>query len=121
MMWTPRISPCFGVGNDLHEAFVLADDAGARVRGEGELADFHVVAQFFGLGLGQPDAADLGMAVSGVRNAQRVDGLRRLARDVRDRDDAFHRAGVGQLRIAHRDVADGVDAGLGGLHVTDRP
>ena len=43
-------------------------------------------------------------------------GLRRLARDVRDRHDAFHGAGMRQLRIAHDNIADGVNSRLGRAH-----
>src|SRR5664280_553475 len=105
-----------GVGNDLDEAFVLPHDAGARVRSEGELANLYGVTLFLGLGFGEAHASDLGMAIGRVGNAQRVDRLHRLARDVRDRHDAFHGAGVRQLRQAHDDVADGVKPGLGGAH-----
>src|SRR5271166_1786434 len=105
------------IGDDLDEAVVRAHDAGARVGGERELADLYVVPQFLRLGFRQAHAADLGMAVSRVGNAQLVDGLHRLAGNVRHGNDAFHRARVRQLRKAHSDVADGVDAGLGGTHV----
>src|ERR1035441_10041519 len=105
-----------GVGNDLDEAFVLPHDAGARVRSEGELANLHGVTLFLRLGFGEAHASDLGMAIGRVGNAQRVDRLHRLARDVRDRHDAFHGAGVRQLRQPHDDVADGVNPGLGGTH-----
>src|SRR5579863_10483229 len=35
-----------GIADDFDEAFVLSNDAGAGVSGEGELADFHVVSGF---------------------------------------------------------------------------
>ena len=55
-----------GVADDLDEALVLADDAGARVGGEGELADLDVVSGFAGFGFGEADATDFGMTVRGA-------------------------------------------------------
>src|ERR1019366_4842774 len=104
------------VGYDLHEPVMLPNDAGARVGGEGELADLDVMALFFGLSFGQANAADFRMAVGRVGNAQQVYRLCWVSGDVGDRDDALHPPRVGQLRIAHGDVADGVNAGFGGLH-----
>ena len=53
------------------------------------------------------------------------DRLRRLAGDVGHRDHAFPRGHVRQLRRAGHDVADGVDARLGGLlalvHLDEAP
>ena len=77
-----------GVGDNLDEAFVLADDAGARVRSEGELADFDVVSGFAGFGFGEAYAADFGMAIRGAGDVFRVDRLAGFARDFRDRDSA---------------------------------
>src|SRR5271166_6373660 len=113
----PKDFAVLGIGHNLDESIVLAHDAGARVGGEREFADFDLIALFFGLGFRQPHATDLRMAVGGVGNAQDVDWLGRFARDVGNGDDAFHRTGVGQLRIAHHDVADGVNPRLGGPHV----
>ena len=48
-----------GVGDDFDEAIVAADDGGLGVADEGELADFDLVALFFGLRFGQADDADL--------------------------------------------------------------
>ena len=45
-----------------------------------------------------------------------LDRFHRLTGDVSDGENAFRRSGMRELRIAHGDVADGVDAGLGGLH-----
>ena len=56
------------------------------------------------------------MAVGCVGNVLRIDGLALLAGDFGDRDDAFHGADVRQLRRSQHDVADGVNARLGGLH-----
>src|SRR5271166_576599 len=106
-----------GIGNDLHETVVLAHDAGSRVGGEGELANLDVVTLLFGFGLGQADAADFGMAVGRVGNARLVDRLGRFAGNVGDGDDAFHGSRVRQLRIAHGNISDGVDARFGGPHI----
>ena len=56
------------------------------------------------------------MAVGRVGDVLRIDRLALLAGNFGDRNDAFHRADVRQLRRSEHDVADGVDAGLGGLH-----
>src|SRR5664279_1836906 len=106
-----------GVCHDLHEAVMRSHNTGARVRGEGELADLHVITLLFGLGLGQAHTADFRMAVRRVGNPGLVDRLGRLAGNVRDGDDAFHGSGVGQLRIAHGNISDGVDTGFGGPHI----
>ena len=50
-----------------------------------------------------------------------VDGLVGLAGHVGDGDHAFAGGHVGELRGAGHDVADGVDAGFGGLLVLRRP
>ena len=105
-----------GVADDFDEAFVLADDAGARIRGEGELADLHVVSGFAGSGFGEADAADFRMAIRRAGNVLGVDRLGGLAGDFCDGDQRFHGSNVRQLRGTEHDVADGVDAGLGGLH-----
>src|SRR6516225_295757 len=105
-----------GVGNNLHEALVLSDDAGARVGGEGKLANLNLVAQLFGPGFCEADTADFGVAVGRIRYAQHVNWLYRFSGDVRDRDDAFHGSGVRELRVSQHDVADGINAGLSGLH-----
>src|SRR5215472_2696800 len=109
-----------GIGDDLHEALVLANDAGAGVGREGEFADLHLITEFVGLGFRQPDAADLGMAVGGVGNAQLIDRLDWLARDMRDGNNAFHRARVRKLRVPDDDIADGVNPWLGSTHILVR-
>ncbi len=105
-----------GVGDNFDEAFVLADDRGARIRGERELADLHVVSCLAGPGFCQADAADFRMAVRRTRNVFGIDGLARLASNFRYGHDCFHSPDVGKLRRAQHDVADGVNAGFGGLH-----
>src|SRR6266700_905050 len=103
------------VRNNLDEAFVLADDAGARVRGEREFANFDVVSGFSSLCFRQTHAADLRMAIGGARDTLPVNGLRRLACDLGNRHQSFHGSDVGQLWRAEHDVADRVDSGFGSL------
>jgi len=116
MMWMPRTSPYCSSVDDLDEAAVVAEDGGFAVANEGELAGFHGVAGVARLLFGHADGADLRLAIGGVGNAQLVDGVRRLAGDVGYGDDALHHGGVRELRQACDDVADGVEAGLGGFH-----
>ena len=115
MMWTPRSLAVFGVGDHFDEAVVAVDDAGLGVAGEGKLADLDFVAFLLGLGLGEAGAADLRIGVGAGGDAVAPDGAEGAAGDVGDGDDAAHGADVGELRQAGDDVADGVDAGLGGL------
>src|SRR6516164_9255756 len=105
-----------GITDDLYETFVLADDAGARVCREGELAHLYVVTGLFGFGLAQANAANFRMTIRRIGNAIHVDRLHRLACNVRDRNDTFHRARMRQLRITRGDVTDGVDARLVSAH-----
>src|SRR5215472_13551114 len=105
------------VGNDLDESLMLADDAGPRVRREGELADLHLVSRLLRIGFGHSNAADLRMTIRRVGDPQRIDLLRRLARNVGYRNDSFHRARVCQLRQPGNDVANGVDARLRRAHI----
>ncbi len=56
------------------------------------------------------------LAISGVGDAQFVDGVGGLAGDMGDGDDALHHGGVRELRQAGNDVTDGVEAGLIGFH-----
>src|SRR5271170_4452204 len=56
------------------------------------------------------------MAICGTGDVFGIDRFARFAGDFRDGDDGFHGADVRQLRTAEHDVADGVDAGVGGLH-----
>src|SRR5260370_12445160 len=95
---------------------MIAEDGGFAVADEGELAGFHGIACVTGLLFGHADGADLWFAVGGVGNAQLVDGVRGLAGNVGDGDDALHHSGVRELRQAGDNVPDGVEAGLGGFH-----
>src|ERR1700685_941020 len=104
------------IADDFDEAFVLANDAGARIRREGKLADLHVVSGFAGFSFGEADATNFRMAIGRAGNVFWVYGLARLARDLGDGDDCFHRSHVGQLRRAQHDVADSIDSRFGRLH-----
>ena len=77
------------LGDDLDEPFRLGRDARAREHAELERPDAHVVAARFRLGLRQPDAADLGIAVRAARDVVVVDRAKLLARDPFRDDDAF--------------------------------
>src|SRR5262245_20882457 len=58
-----------GIGDNLDEALVRANDRGLRVGRERELADLYLVALLLGLSLGQPNAADLRFGIGAARNA----------------------------------------------------
>src|SRR5450432_4626164 len=92
------------VGNNLDEAFMRANDGRARICSKWKLADFHVVTEFAGFGFGQADAANFRMAISDVRNPERIDRTGFFAGDLRNRDDALHRSNMRQLRRAEDDV-----------------
>ena len=109
------------VGDDLDEAVVAVDDGGLGVAGEGEFADLDLVALLLGLGFGEADrcrSADRSRCSRGCGRGGRDGAYWPAIFD--DGDDAAHGADVGQLRQSRDDVADGVDAGLGGLlHFVD--
>src|SRR5271157_4465836 len=65
----PKNFAVFGIGDNLDEALVLANNAGTRVRREGELANLYLVALLLRLGFSEADAADLRMAIRCVRYA----------------------------------------------------
>src|SRR5205823_11428596 len=94
-----------GIRHNLDETFVFADYARARIRGKRKFPDFHAVALLAGLGFGQTHAANLRMAERHIRNAQQVNRLVFLARDLRDSNNSLHRADVRQLRRAEHNVA----------------
>ena len=87
------------------------------VAGEGEFADLHLAALRARLRLRQADAADARLGIGAARDAVPIDRHGRLARHVRHRDHAFARGHMRQLRRSRHHVADGVDAGFGGLLV----
>src|SRR5216683_111640 len=104
------------VGHHLDEAFMLVDDAGLGVGGEGELADLNRHAEFLRFGLGETDAANLRLAVGASGDAVLVDRLARFAGDAGDRHDSAHGAGMRKLRVSGHDVAHGVDGFFARLH-----
>src|SRR5262249_48232826 len=81
-----------------------------------ELAHLDLLAGFFRLRFCQAHAADLRVAIGHAGDAELVHRPRRLARDMRDRDDAAHRATVRELRQSGDDIADGIDTLLFRLH-----
>src|ERR1039458_3388074 len=105
------------VGDDFDEAIVISEDGGAAIAGEGEAADFDFESLGARLSFGEADAADAGSRVSGAGDAIAIDGHGGLAGDVGDGDHAFAGGDVGELRRAGDDIANGIEAGLGGLLV----
>src|SRR5262249_61540250 len=95
--------------------FCLAGDARAAEDAELERADADVEPALPRLRLGQPDAADLRIAVRAPRDLFVVDRPELLARDPLRERDAFSRGAVRELLMAGRverdDVADRRDAG----------
>src|SRR6267142_2902606 len=79
----------FPVGDDLHEPFALACHFRAAEDAEREGSDTHVVALLPGLGLGQSDAANLGIAIGAARHVVVVDRPDVLARNPFGDEDAF--------------------------------
>src|ERR1035441_4686831 len=106
------------VGHHFDEAFVMSQDGGAAIAGEGEAADFDLAALGARLGLGEADAADARLGVGAARDAVPVDRHGGLAGDVGHGDHALARRDMGELRRPRDDVADGVDSGLAGLLVS---
>src|SRR5436190_1896964 len=105
------------VRHHLDESFVMAQDGGAAVARERELADLDLQPLGARLRFRHPHTADTRLSVGGVGNAIAIDRRGGFARHVRDRDHALARGYVRQLRSAKDNVADGIDARLGGLLV----
>src|SRR5258708_2745056 len=101
-----------GVGDNLHEAVVLAEDAGLAIRSEGELADSEVVAGGARLRFGESDAADAGFSISRSGDAVLVHRSHRFAGDMCDCHHALGGSDVRQLWCTGDDIANGVDAGF---------
>mmetsp|Transcript_18096 Transcript_18096/g.27986 ORF Transcript_18096/g.27986 Transcript_18096/m.27986 type:complete len:524 (-) Transcript_18096:5060-6631(-) len=98
-----------GVKHGLDHPLRLAQSDGFAVADEGELADLDGVPRLFGLGLGQPDAGDLWVAIGAPRNRVWLDRMHVvLARDQLGNHDAFVAGLVRQPRRA-RDIADGIE------------
>ena len=68
----------------------------------------HLAEALLGLGLGEPDGGDLGLAVGDARDARLVDHRRVEPGDVLGDEDALLEAAVGELQ-AGDDVAERVD------------
>ena len=88
------------VGDDLHEAFGLARHLRAAEHAERERADRARRSRArFASRLGQPDAADLGIAVGAAGHVVVVDRPHVLSGDPLGGDDAFRRRDVRELRM----------------------
>src|SRR5579872_7283237 len=105
----------FGVGDYFDEAIVAVDDACLGVAGKGKFTHLDLEAFFFGLRFGEARAADLRIRVGAGRDPVAADRTEGAAGYVADGDDPAHGADVRELWEAGNDVADSVDAGLGGL------
>ena len=116
MMWTPRISPYSASVTILMKPSCWPTMLGAGVGGEGELADLQLYPASPRLRFGEAYAANFGMAVGRAGNAFRVDrfpGLPAIFVTATMPSIAPTCASCG---VPSDDVADGVDAGFGGLH-----
>ena len=70
--------------------------------------DLVVAVDFLGLGLGEADGRDLGLAVRDARDVRLDDRRGVESRDLLGHEDALLEAAVRELQAGH-DVADGVD------------
>ncbi len=70
----------FFFGHHFDETFVLAEDGGLAVAEEREFADLHLVARLARLPFGQPDRADLRLAIGAVGNARALERAALLCR-----------------------------------------
>ena len=101
------------VGDDFHEPFGLAGDLRPPEHDEGKRSHARRRSRAPGFALGQPDAADLGVAIGAGGHVIVVDRTRVVPGHPLGGDDAFGRRHVRQLRVrpAERDhVADGRQA-----------
>ncbi len=98
-------------GDDLHEPVSLARDLPAPQDAERERADANIETPFPGLMLGQPDTADLRIAIRARGHMIVVERAALSSGNAFGGEDAFGRREVRQLRVsgrAERDhVADG--------------
>ena len=98
--------PVVGVGDDLDEPFMLANDGRARVGSERELPQLHVVSGLAGFRFGEANAADFRMAIGRARNVLWIDRLAGLACNFGDGHDRFHRAYMRQLETVGTVLGD---------------
>ncbi len=104
------------LGDDLHQALLVADDLGPAVGAVAVLGGDDVVAGLLGVGLGVAGEGHLGPAVDAPRHLAVVDRHALLAEDALDGEHPLGEADVGELRRGDA-VADGPHAVLGGRHV----
>src|SRR5205085_12636440 len=95
-------------GDHFDESAMGAQDRSLTVSSKWKLSRFHRISRVARLLFRQPNRADLRLAIRSVGNARPHNLRRRLARNVRYREDAFHHRRVRELRQARNDVADGV-------------
>ena len=99
-----------GIEDELDESFVGTGGAGLAGGGEGEFADFHLVAGLAGFGLGEAYGGHLGGDVGASRYVGVVHGRGVESGDGLDAADGLGGGDVGEGG-ASDDVADGVYAG----------
>src|SRR5258708_7708060 len=107
----------FFVADNFDEPAVIAQNGGFAVAHERKFSDFHRAAGIARLLFSQANRANLRLAVGGVGDAILANLLGWFSGDVRDRDNAFHHGGVGQLRHSGDDVADRIQTFFRGFHV----
>ena len=105
-----------GVDDQFDHAVVFAHRYGLTAGLDVEAANLDVVALFDGLGLGEPEGGNLGMAVGGAGHEGVVQRLGFFAGDGFHGGDALSGRDVRQGQFAG-DVADGVDARHVGGHL----
>ena len=103
-----------GVGHELDEALRVAERPRPAAGRERELAHLDLIAVFARLSLRQADTGDFRVAVGATGDVVPAHGVRVLARQVLDGDDALVHGLVRQARAAHQ-VANSVDGGDVGL------
>src|SRR5271156_2110490 len=102
-------------GYYFYEAFVLAENGSFAVAEEREFSGLYLETGVAGLFFGEADGTDLWLAVGAVGAASAIEGLDFFSGHAADGDDSFHGGGVGELRQAGDDVADGVEVRLVGF------
>src|SRR6266581_1136998 len=100
------------------ETIVMVEYGGLAIGQERKLAGLHRIAGVARLFLGEPDRADLRLAISGVGNAAPFERRHLLSSYFPDRDDAFHGCRVRQLGHSRDDISDRIDLRFGGFHVS---
>ncbi len=109
IMWTPSSSSYFFSATIfLHEALVSPDILARPKHAKRKHPHSHIETALPRLAFGEPDAADLGVAVSALRDVVVVERTGVHARDALRGDDAFRRRDMRELRMARNAQCDDV-------------